>query len=62
MEQSREQRFKAWLSDVDTILKQKIKIGSADLPDADYETMFDAEYTPIEAAHEIIIDNGCADC
>ena len=50
--------FKQWMAKVDGEISRQVGITSADLADACYRDMYDDDMNPIDAAHEVLINDG----
>lgn len=48
------QSFDQWMEQVNQHLESALYLASDDLPDIDYASLFEDDYTPIEAAQEAI--------
>lgn len=52
------QSFEEWMTQVDQHLESAIYVSSEDLPDIDYASLFEADYSPAEAAQEALLYAG----
>ncbi len=53
--------FDVWMQKVDNCLVNTCGLGHQDLPDKQYMCMFEDQYTPNDAAAEVLEDEGYTD-
>lgn len=56
-----DKNFMAWMMKVDAALESVCGLGSSDLPDADYYSMFASGVEPRDAAEQVLEDEGFFD-